>query len=130
MDIIYKPWPADVVQESLQTFAETMRDGAGIKELQSGLIGLDFICRASELTEFQQDRLFGLETEAKMRISLMIDKEVADNNETQTDLAKKLLLHLYSLEKNLRRIMNSRTSEASDIYAYLDRIREYRKQRT
>lgn len=93
---IYVPHPPEVVQESLQTFADAMRNGANVPQLQSGLHGLDFILRASEMTEFQQDRYDALRFEAEWRIDLMEAQRIAEQTleERRTEVIDRLkVLH-------------------------------------
>ena len=89
-DIIYRPWPAEVVAETLDTFGYAMRNGADIDALRQGILCIDFICRNSKLTEHQRDLVYGYEVEANMRLDLMLKaahKNYVSNAEFKADCA-------------------------------------------
>ena len=94
--IIYKPWPLDQINQELTEFNRIMHDGADVEELEAGLHGLDFICRASELDANTQARLDGATTEAEMRISLLLQQRGAGTEE--------LISIVKKLHNNFRRI--------------------------
>ncbi len=115
-NIIYVAYSSEVIDESLNTFRDSMQNGASVEQLLSGLAGLDYICYASELSAWQQERLNSLRLEADIRIDL--DKGRRGN--VSVDAVLKSLLYqinnLYSAK-----IINNKSS--------LEHILDYLKHR-
>lgn len=78
--IVYREWPAEVINEAVTEFNHQMHDDAGIEELSAGLHGLDFLTRRSTIDDDLQARLDGCITEANMRIELLHAKAAMDKS--------------------------------------------------
>lgn len=90
-----------------------MQNGASVSQLLSGIAGLDYICYASKLSKWQQERRESLELEANIRIDL--DQGEQDGACVESML--KTLLHQINNLYNTRII--NKTSTLEHILDYL-----------
>ena len=112
-NIIYNSHNWRVIDESLNTFRDALHDGSSAVQLLSGLAALDYLCYASELSIWQQERRESLELEARIRIDLDRDNK---SNLCIDDLLKDLLYQIKNLFNT--RIINN-TSSLEQITDYL-----------
>jgi len=90
-----------------------MQGGASVSQLLSGLAGLDYICYASDLSSWQQERRSSLELEANIRIDLDRDKQ---SDLSVDDMLKDLLHQIRNLYNT--KIIN-KTSSLENILDYI-----------
>lgn len=100
--VIYRPWPAEVVQAALNDFGHHMRDGANVEQLQAGLLALDFLLSKSELNDHQTMRYQALQDEAGMRMELMQAQDESDP--PQDDAHNRAYRYLTRLEREFKTI--------------------------
>lgn len=112
-EIIYKSWPTDIIDSSLSSFADRMRNGATVEELLAGQLGLDFICKASDLSEYQQMRYETLLFEAECRIDLMLDSDKKKQDVDHKEISR-LLKHLDMSYRGIMLMMKSKGVEFAD----------------
>lgn len=122
---VYQAWPEATVMAELMVFKERMYGGAGSDELRAGLFALDFLTRASSLSETSVMLVDAAVCEAEMRIQLM-DARSADER-TTADNRQELLKQLRLLEVNMGRVTalmeqaRGRFETVDDLHEYLEK---------
>lgn len=95
--IVYRPWPLEIVNDAISEFNYQMHNGADVPEISAGLHGLDFLTRASELSDSVQARLDGALVEAHMRIELLNIKAADERTDEENRARIKSALNVIRL---------------------------------
>lgn len=102
--IVYRPWPADVIRAELDVFKSEMYGGAGPEELRAGLLALDFLTRASEMDDTLRMFVDAAQSEAEMRIDLMVQREA--QTLSRAEILDQAIRSVRHLDRSLRRIQS------------------------
>jgi hypothetical protein len=125
-EIIYREWPEETVMAELRVFKDRMYDGAGPEELSAGLFAIDFLTRASALSDTAEMLVGAAVDEARMRIDLMIAKEQADMDQAQLyEHLRQGLRRLLSGVRQVQKIIETakgRFETVAELQEYLERI--------
>jgi hypothetical protein len=128
---VYLKWPEELIKKALWDFKhgpEGMYNGAGIEELLAGLHCLDFMTRASDVSEDTAMFIDAAVSEAEMRIELMAQQE---QKSADPDALKKAIVIVTSLEQQVKRLLSGimmfREMDADELHEYVQkRIAYYR----
>lgn len=120
--IVYRPWPADVIRAELDVFKTAMYDGAGPEELRAGQLALDFLTRASEMDDTLSMFVDAAQSEAEMRIELMVQREADDLG--RAELRERAVNGLRAFELALVRIRSLIESAGLEAREFPEVLRE------
>jgi hypothetical protein len=128
-EVIYQPWPIEVIREAWEQFRDIMYDGAGPEELAAGLHGMDFLMRASEIPEPMLCMIDATLDGARIRIGLMREKEAAERTEAENwEHIKRGLEILRMNIKSINKLIDSyRDSDPNYVRARIRENIEYRR---
>lgn len=126
---VYMAWPEETIIEQLDVFKHGengMYNGAGIPELAAGLHCLDFLTRASTMSEETQLMVESAMMEADMRIGLLTQQENYELSQKET--YEKIEQCLYTLQMGLKSIQAGfkriDTQDVMDALALRRRLRQ------
>lgn len=127
---IYMAWPEETIVQQLNEFKNGengMYNGAGPEQLSAGLHCLDFLTRASEMSDTTRMMIDAAVTEAETRIALMLQME--DRKLQDNELYDKIETVLKNIQAQLRVIMTrAQCVDHEQVLAFIRRRREAQTQ--